>query len=104
MKDIKQLIEAKAKEYIDYIESESKEPLGQYTKKTLSLLFSYGADFILSLWHDAEEWRSVEDELPEKNKRVNVMLKDGTYSNSFILADGFWAYNLEPTHWKPIIS
>lgn len=52
-------------------------------------------------WNEFEQWCSVEDK-PEQGKVVNVKLEDGRYTNSWLLQDGTWAFNLEPTHWKPI--
>lgn len=56
---------------------------------------------IVRRWNGFEEWHSVEDK-PEQGKVVNVKLEDGRYTNSWLLQDGTWAFNLEPTHWKPI--
>lgn len=53
-------------------------------------------------WTLQDQWISVEDELPEKNKTVNVRLRDGRYTNSWVMFDGQWAYNVNPTHWMPI--
>jgi len=55
-------------------------------------------------WQEEERWIPIDQELPEKHKSVNVILKDGTYTHSFLLDDGFWAYNVEPTHWKHKIT
>lgn len=48
------------------------------------------------------QWISVKERLPQKGEVVNVKLKDGRFTHSWILGDGMWAFNLEPTHWVSI--
>lgn len=64
-------------------------------------------DIIKAMWTswDASyfyQWKSVQASLPSKGQRVNVMLEDGSYTNSFIMSDGTWAYNLRPVAWSEI--
>jgi hypothetical protein len=46
-------------------------------------------------------WISV-DTPPKLHKNVNVKLKDGKYTHSWLHGNGYWAYNINPTHWQPI--
>lgn len=48
------------------------------------------------------QWKSVQASLPPKGQCVNVMLEDGRYTNSFIMSDGTWAYNVRPIAWSEI--
>ena len=50
----------------------------------------------------ARGWIKIEDgcEMPAKGEFVNVCLADGRYTNSFIMSDGTWAFNIKPTKWK----
>jgi len=115
-----QQIEDKAKEYIDYIESESKQSLNECTKKTLNLLFKYGADFAMSLLlpalEDATKWREVEKELPAEGKMVLIKYSCRchelyAFGRGFESLGKFQWSMLSPygnkgniTHWRPIES
>lgn len=64
-------------------------------------------DIIKAMWTswDASsfyQWKSVQASLPPKEQCVNVMLEDGRYTNSFIMSDGTWAYNVRPIAWSEI--
>lgn len=64
-------------------------------------------DIIKAMWTswDASsiyQWESITGLLPPKGQRVNVMLEDGSYTNSFIMEDGTWAYNVRPVVWSEI--
>lgn len=64
-------------------------------------------DIIKAMWAswDASsiyQWESITGLLPPKGQRVNVMLEDGSYTNSFIMQDGTWAYNVRPVVWSEI--
>lgn len=64
-------------------------------------------DMIKAMWTswDASsfyQWESVQASLPPKGQCVNVMLEDGRYTNSFIMSDGTWAYNISPIAWSEI--
>lgn len=64
-------------------------------------------DIIKAMWTswDASsfyQWKSVQASLPPKGQCVNVMLEDGRYTNSFIMSDGTWAYNVRPIAWSEI--
>lgn len=48
------------------------------------------------------QWKSVQASLPPKGQCVNVMMEDGRYTNSFIMSDGTWAYNVRPIAWSEI--
>jgi len=50
----------------------------------------------------AQQWISVDDELPEKHIEVLVKLEDKRVTISFIFECGDFAYNVKPTHWRPI--
>lgn len=68
---------------------------------------SYIGDITEAMWKawDASafsQWKSVHVSLPPKGQRVNVMLEDGSYTNSFIMSDGTWAYNVRPIAWSEI--
>ena len=59
----------------------------------------------MSMWNYCAEnaWISVYDKLPEPEVYVNIRFANGQYSASCIRKDtGTWAFNLKPTHWKPI--
>lgn len=64
-------------------------------------------DIIKAMWAswDASsiyQWESITGLLPPKEQRVNVMLEDGSYTNSFIMQDRTWAYNVRPVVWSEI--
>lgn len=102
MLDIKSLIENETQAYSERIKINTKFTSNE--RIAARAAFRRGAtiisDLILSRWQEVERWIPVDEKLPEKHKSVNVMLKDGTYTHSFLLDDDFWAYNVEPTHWK----
>lgn len=61
----------------------------------------YIGDITEAMWQawDASvfsQWKSVQASLPPKGQCVNVMLEGGRYTNSFIMSDGTWAYNVRP--------
>lgn len=67
----------------------------------------YIGDITEAMWQawDASvfsQWKSVQASLPPKRQCVNVMLEDGRYTNSFIMSDGTWAYNVRPIAWSEI--
>lgn len=67
----------------------------------------YIGDITEAMWQawDASvfsQWKSVQASLPPKGQCVNVMLEDGRYTNSFIMSDGTWAYNVRPIAWSEI--
>ena len=57
--------------------------------------FKSGAEF-------AQRWVSVEEELPEKFKQVIAKLENGWHTCTWIMEDGTFAFNVKPTHWRPI--
>lgn len=60
---------------------------------------------LMSMWNCCVEnaWISVDDKLPEPNVYVNIRFANGQYAASYIRkGTGAWAFNLKPTHWKPI--
>lgn len=64
-------------------------------------------DIIKAMWTswDASyfyQWKSVQASLPPKGQCVNVMMEDGGYTNSFIMSDGTWAYNVRTIAWSEI--
>ena len=50
----------------------------------------------------AQRWIPVEEELPEKLVQVIVKLEDGWCTCTWITEDGDFAFNVKPTHWRPI--
>jgi len=51
----------------------------------------------------AQQWIDVNDEFPNpEDGSVLVKLSDGRVTTSFILTSGDFAYNVHPTHWRPI--
>jgi len=50
----------------------------------------------------AQRWIPVEEELPEKFKQVIVKLENGWHTCTWITEDGTFAFNVKPTHWRPI--
>lgn len=67
----------------------------------------YIGDITEAMWQawDASvfsQWKSVQASLPPKGQCVNVMMEDGRYTNSFIMSDGTWAYNVRPIAWSEI--
>lgn len=78
------------------------------------ICYSYG-DFVTLIWHlgcridhtlkyglEFDEWIDINERLPTCNVIVNVRLKDGRFTNSFILSTGGWAFNIAPTHWSVV--
>ena len=49
------------------------------------------------------DWINVAKQRPKKGVKVNVMLKDGRYTDSWLMENDCWAYNVQPVCWKPII-
>ena len=50
----------------------------------------------------AQRWISVEEELPEKLVQVIVKLENGWHTTTWITENGDFAFNVKPTHWRPI--
>ena len=50
----------------------------------------------------AQRWIPVEEELPEKSKQVIVKLENGWHTCTWLTEDGTFAFNVKPTHWRPI--
>ena len=50
----------------------------------------------------AQRWIPVEEELPEKLVQVIVKFEDGWCTCTWITEDGDFAFNVKPTHWRPI--
>ena len=50
----------------------------------------------------AQRWISVEDELPEVSKQVIVKLPNDWHTCTWLMKDGTFAFNVKPTHWRPI--
>lgn len=70
-------------------------------------VYFYIDDITEAMWQawDASvfsQWKSVQASLPPKGQCVNVMMEDGRYTNSFIMSDGTWAYNVRPIAWSEI--
>ena len=72
---------------IAYDECESNAYFGNGFKK--------GVEF-------AQRWIPVEEELPEKLVQVIVKLENGWCTCTWITEDGDFAFNVKPTHWRPI--
>ena len=58
-------------------------------------MFEAGVEF-------AQRWIPVEEELPEKLVQVIVKFEDGWCTCTWITEDGDFAFNVKPTHWRPI--
>ena len=58
-------------------------------------VFEAGVEF-------AQRWIPVEEELPEKLVQVIVKLEDGWCTCTWITEDGDFAFNVKPTHWRPL--
>ena len=50
----------------------------------------------------AQRWIPIEEELPEKLVQVIVKLENGWCTCTWITEDGDFAFNVKPTHWRPI--
>ena len=50
----------------------------------------------------AQRWIPVEEELPEKLVQVIVKLENGWCTCTWITENGDFAFNVKPTHWRPI--
>ena len=50
----------------------------------------------------AQRWIPVEEELPEKLVQVIVKLANGWHTTTWITENGDFAFNVKPTHWRPI--
>ena len=50
----------------------------------------------------AQRWIPVEEELPEKLVQVIVKLENGWHTTTWITENGDFAFNVKPTHWRPI--
>ena len=50
----------------------------------------------------AQRWIPIEEELPEKVVQVIVKLENGWCTCTWITEDGDFAFNVKPTHWRPI--
>ena len=87
---------------------EYAEPIATYTyfkgmddltyydlEKCMSDSFKAGADF-------AQRWISIDEELPPVSQQVIVKLKNNWHACTWLLGDGTFAYNINPTHWRPI--
>ena len=58
-------------------------------------MFEAGVEF-------AQRWIPVEEELPEKLVQVIVKLANGWHTTTWITENGDFAFNVKPTHWRPI--
>lgn len=50
----------------------------------------------------AQRWIPIEEELPEKLVQVIVKFEDGWCTCTWITEDGDFAFNVNPTSWRPI--
>ena len=50
----------------------------------------------------AQRWIPIEEELPEKLVQVIVKFENGWCTCTWITEDGDFAFNVNPTHWRPI--
>ena len=50
----------------------------------------------------ATRWIPVEEELPKKLVQVIVKLENGWHTTTWITENGDFAFNVKPTHWRPI--
>ena len=50
----------------------------------------------------ATRWIPVEEELPKKLVQVIVKLENGWHTTTWIAENGDFAFNVKPTHWRPI--
>ena len=50
----------------------------------------------------AQRWIPIEEELPEKLVQVIVKFENGWCTCTWITEDGDFAFNVKPTHWRPI--
>ena len=74
------------------------------SKENVHFLIGDITDAMWKAWDASafSQWKSIHVSLPPKGQRVNVMLEDGRYTNSFIMSDGTWAYNVRPVVWSEI--
>ena len=85
-------IEEKAIEYAESkIKYEDDPEYFEYICKS----FMKGVDF-------AQRWISIDEELPPVSQQVIVKLKNNWHACTWLLGDGTFAYNINPTHWRPI--
>jgi len=71
------------------------ETLKNVTKEDFERSFRAGVEF-------AQRWIPVEEELPEKLVQVIVKLANGWHTTTWITENGDFAFNVKPTHWRPI--
>ena len=58
-------------------------------------VFESGVEF-------AQRWIPIDEELPPVSQQVIVKLKNNWHACTWLLGDGTFAYNIKPTHWRPI--
>ena len=68
---------------------------GHHPQTWVSDIFKAGVDF-------AQRWISIDEELPPVSQQVIVKLKNDWHTCTWLLGDGTFAYNVKPTHWRPI--
>ena len=68
---------------------------GHHPQTWVSDIFKAGVDF-------SQRWISIDEELPPVSQQVIVKLKNNWHACTWLLGDGTFAYNIKPTHWRPI--
>ena len=66
-----------------------------FAEKLSEISFKNGVEF-------ATRWIPIGEELPEKLVQVIVKFEDGWCTCTWITEDGDFAFNVKPTHWRPI--
>ena len=99
MKTIEEMIDVRANEF-----AEREYEVGDIDRDALRKGYYWGAKDTMS-FALSHQWRSVEDELPEKDVLVLVRFRDGDISTARHSGQGWRVagYN-PPTHWMPIPS
>ena len=88
---------------LEYAKKRYPKIKGEHEVNIDNGIFANSANSYIAGVKFAQRWISVEDELPKTNDgSVFVKLEDGRVTTSFMLEDGDFAYNVKPTHWRPI--
>ena len=80
-----------------------KEAAHEYFRKAQLHLAPAGSEYgFVAGVEFAQRWIPIEEELPPVSQQVIVKLKNDWHTCTWLLGDGTFAYNVKPTHWRPI--
>ena len=80
-----------------------KKAANEYFRKAQLHLAPAGSEygFVAGVEY-AQRWISIDEELPPVSQQVIVKLKNNWHTCTWLLGDGTFAYNINPTHWRYI--